>query len=142
MKWLCLATYPFHRYHNMQVSPYRGSASCSIPLSGEMSIHLHLAFATLWHLDILKSDVLLSIEPDRLHHLDRCNDCNSWYQLKRQQASTKRSTGCEEKICIHSAMYRRWIATLHKQGISSWVCKATHVILPWGCVNPTAGYDS
>ena len=35
-------------------------------------------------------------------------------------------------------MYRRWIATLHKQSISSWVCKATHAIL-WGVSTPQRG---
>ena len=43
-------------------------------------------------------------------------------------------------MCLHSAIYMKWIATLHKQGISSWVCNATHAFLPLGCVNPTAGY--
>ena len=101
--------------------------------------HLYLTFATLWHLDIIKADVLLSMEAEGLHHLDGCTDCDSCYQLKCQQANAIQITGCKRGYAFISIMYLRLVATLHKHGFPSCEMQCDMPFCVWDVSTPQRG---
>lgn len=68
----------------MLVSPGKNTSAGHCKY-GALDDHLDLAFATLWDLNLIESNILLAMESERFHHLDYCQgDVNVNLQYSRK----------------------------------------------------------